>query len=106
MTALPGRPTSPTGPGQPLVRDLLPRVLDLCPKKSLPTYRIGFTRLVDALGDRPLTEVTPMELESLRDQVQSRVGRAKVAAARSRGRRLRSYDEDAHGCRRRLKTRP
>lgn len=81
----------------PAVRSLLPRVLKLCPPKSLPTYRIGFMRLVDDLGDRPIDAVTLLDLESLRNRVQREVGQRKVAKARETGRRLRSYDPDAHG---------
>lgn len=79
------------------VRSLLPRVMDLCPPRSRPTYQIGFRRLVEAFGDRHLPDVTPMDLQALRDQVRLDVGTQKVAKARSTGRRLRSYDPDAHG---------
>lgn len=77
--------------------DLLPRVLELCPPRSLPTYQIGFRRLVEAFGDRPIASVTPMDLQALRDSVRRDVGTQTVAKARATGRRLRSYDPDAHG---------
>lgn len=80
-----------------LVRDLLPRVESLCPRKSLPTYRIGFLRLVDAFGDRQVGSVTTMDIAWLRDTVRRQVGEATVNDARQRGRALRSYDPDAFG---------
>lgn len=80
-----------------VVRDLLPRVETLCPRKSLPTYHIGFVRLVEAFGEREIRSVTPLDLVWLRDTVQHQVGEGAVAEARKRGRALRSYDPDAHG---------
>lgn len=80
-----------------LVRDLIPRVIALCPPRSLPTYMTGFRRLEVAFGDVEIGLVTALDLEALRNAVQRDVGAAKVDDARARGRALRSYDPDAHG---------
>lgn len=80
-----------------LVRDLMPRVVALCPAKSLPTYQAGFRRLEEAFGDEKVAQVTALDLEALRNSVQREVGSRQVASARHRGRALRSYDPDAHG---------
>lgn len=80
-----------------LVRDLMPRVVSLCPAKSLPTYGIGFRRLEAAFGEEPIAEITTVDLEALRNRVQREVGVDRVASAKRRGKPLRSYDADAHG---------
>lgn len=81
----------------PMVRDLMPRVIAMCPPKSLPTYGVGFRRLTAAFGDTPIASITTVDLEALRDRVQREVGVQRVASARERGKALRSYDPDAHG---------
>lgn len=75
----------------------MPRVITLCPSKSLPTYRAGFERLAEAFGTRPVDSITPLELAALRDRVRSETGCRLVDSARRRDRRLLSYDPDAHG---------
>ena len=82
---------------QVTVHDLLPRVLDLCPARSLPTYRAGFVRLDARFGPTRLAAVTPLDLKALAEDVQQTVGRRTVARAQASGRRLRSFDTDAHG---------
>jgi site-specific recombinase XerD len=96
VTRLGGSPLdSPLTPV--LVADLHARVLDLCPRKSLPTYRAGFERLIQRFGSFPLDGVQLTDLEKQRDDVREEVGRKRVADAIARGKHLRSYDPDAHG---------
>lgn len=77
--------------------DLFIEVLPSISAKTLPTYRPGLERLVLEYGDRTIGSVRITDLERLRDEVQREVGERKVARARQTGRRLRSYDPDAHG---------
>ena len=79
------------------VRAFHPRATAACPRKSLPTYSIGFRRLVDAHGDAMLDDVTPLDLTVVRDEVRRQVGERRVAQAHVRGRLLRSSDPDAYG---------
>jgi site-specific recombinase XerC len=91
----PGSTTSPLADGT--VRGFHARAVAACPPKSLPTYRIGFQRLVDAHGETSLGEVTPLDLTVLRDRIRRQVGQQRVTDARARGRLLRSSDPDAYG---------
>lgn len=93
-SAEPGSTAAPRGRN---VREFYPRAVSACPRKSLPTYRIGFRRLVDAHGDTLLSDVTPLDLVVLRDEVRRHVGERRVAEALARGRLLRSGDPDAYG---------
>lgn len=72
-------------------------VSEAVPPKSLPTYRSGLRALEEHLGSRPLSEVSLVDLTSLRDRIHRASGKARVDSARASGRRLRSYDADAHG---------
>jgi site-specific recombinase XerD len=82
---------------QPTVYDLFIEVLPSISAKTLPTYRTGLERLVLEYGDRPIGTVRSPDLERLRDEVRREVGEHTVARALRTGRRLRSYDPDAHG---------
>jgi integrase len=82
---------------QPTVYDVFIEVLPSISPKTLPTYRTGLERLVLEFGDRPVGSVRITDLERLRDEVRREVGERAVARARRTGRRLRSYDPDAHG---------
>lgn len=83
--------------GRVTVHDLLPRVLELCPARSLPTYRAGFLRLDERFGDTAVAVITPLDIQALAEAVQESVGRRTVTQAERRDRRLRSFDPDAHG---------
>lgn len=93
-SAAPSAAASPTGR---TVQEFHPRVVAACPRKSLPTYSIGFRRLVDVHGGSLLSDVTPLDLAVLRDEVRRQVGERRVADALARGRLLRSSDPDAYG---------
>ncbi|MGY1608471.1 tyrosine-type recombinase/integrase [Geodermatophilus sp. SYSU D00700] len=79
------------------VADLMPRALAAISDKSRPTYATGLRLLEQRLGGYDLHAVTLADLELLRDDVRTTVGRRTVQRARSTGRRLRSYDPDVHG---------
>lgn len=81
----------------PTVAQFAPRVIEACSAKALPTYRPHFVRLVDAFGDRQLSEVTVTDLSVLRDTTMANAAAQKVAAAEAKGRPLVSYELDAHG---------
>lgn len=79
------------------IAELMTEVLAAISTKSRPTYRTGLRLLEERLGDRPLDGVRLTELEALRDHIHHDVGERTVARALAQGRRLRSYDPDAHG---------
>jgi integrase len=79
------------------ISELMEPVLAAISPKSRPTYRTGLRLLEQRLGDRPLDAVRLTDLEALRDETRREVGRRTVERARAHGRRLRSYDPDAHG---------
>lgn len=53
-----------TNPQRPH-KELLATVEQLCPPRSLSTYRTGFNRLIAAFGDRPIGDVSIAELDQL-----------------------------------------
>lgn len=77
--------------------DLRDTVLAQISDKSRPTYGIGIRRLCEEFADREIDTIRLPELENLRDRVRREAGQAKVDRARRVGRRLASYDPDAHG---------
>lgn len=81
----------------PTVAELEPDVRAACSEKSLPTYGRHFTRLVDRLGDQPVTAITANDLCALRDETIAEAARTKIEQAERKGRPLRSYEHDAHG---------
>lgn len=81
----------------PTVADFAPAVTEACSKKSLPTYKPHFRRLVEAHGDLRLDQVTPGDLQALRDRVIVKAGTDKINRALANGRALLSYQLDAHG---------
>ncbi len=83
--------------GTPTVREFLPVVISACTAKSLPTYRPHFDRLVAAHGERRLTDIDVNDLVALRDTTIANAATAKLERAKRTGRRLRSYEHDAHG---------
>jgi site-specific recombinase XerD len=85
------------GPASPTVATFRPRVLQLCPAKSLGTYRAGFNRLTERFAPLPLAAVRAADLCHHRDEIRRAVGVARVAHAEAHGRALLSYDPDAHG---------
>lgn len=81
----------------PTVADFAPVATAACPAKSLPTYKVHFRRLVTALGDQRLDQITEADLNTLRDAIIERAANKKVAKAMKSGRPLRAYETDAHG---------
>jgi site-specific recombinase XerD len=81
----------------PTVAQLEPEVRAACSAKSLPSYGCHFRRLVERLGDLPVTEVTANHLCALRDETMAQAARRKLERAERTGRPLRSYEHDAHG---------
>lgn len=80
-----------------LLRELVEQALPAVSAASRPTYATGLRLLARRLGDRDLEHVTLADLVTLRDAVRHASGVHIVTSARARGRRLRSYDPDAHG---------
>ena len=72
------------------VAEYLPRVEEVCPTKSVPTYRPHWRRLVAVHGAKGLAQVTTADLLALAKQVQADV----VTAERAKGHRV---DEDRTG---------
>lgn len=81
----------------PTVADLASGVREACPDKSLPTYNTHFKALVARFGDQLVTAITANQLCGLRDDTIAATARDKVARAETNGRRLRTYEQDAHG---------
>lgn len=84
-------------PDECTVAAYLPRAEQLCPAKSRDTYNAGYQRLGKTYGPLRLAAVRLPDLQLLRDRTRFEVGQARVQAARQSGRRLASYDPDAHG---------
>ena len=74
------------------IRELMPDVRAACPPKSKGTYKRGFDRLVEHMGDRTPGEVNAAQLRAVRDLVKAEVGEAQVAV-----RARHSSDADAYG---------
>lgn len=81
----------------PTVAEFLDTAIDACSDKSAPTYVPQFRRLVAQHGERRLSDITAHDLTVMRDSIIRSVGIAKVERAIRTGRKLRSYEPDAHG---------
>ncbi len=77
--------------------EFAPAALERCSPKTRPCYATPIRRMVDALGERRLDQITTDDLAELRDRIRADVADAKVARAARTGRLLVSGDPDAHG---------
>lgn len=88
-------------PGTPRVvisvREFAPEVIAAIGPASRRAYLAGVKRLVTDYGDRDLGTIRLADLRATRQAVIRESGQRTVERAREKGRRLRSYDPDAHG---------
>ncbi|HCB03186.1 MAG TPA: tyrosine-type recombinase/integrase [Nocardioides sp.] len=79
------------------ISDLVEPVLAHMSPKSRPTYKPAIMRLAQDHGGDQLAFVRLPQLETIRDSMRREISERKVERARANGRRLMSYDPDAHG---------